>query len=334
MRWLSAPTYSQRALSNQTKVDIQLDNFFGDEQDFEVQVTQAQFNKECSALFKSTIENVEDALRAANMSKSELNEVVLVGGSTRIPAIKQEVQRWFGRPVHEGLNPDEAVCIGAAIHANVLHGVKDDITKDILLVDVTSLSLGIETVGGVMSKIIPRSTQIPTRKSQVFSTAQDNQSTVSIKVFEGERAQTRDNQLLGEFDLTGIPPAPRGQPQIEVTFELDANSVLSVSALEKGTGKAEDMTVKPKSASLSDEEVEEMIREAERYAEQDRLFREKNEARSKLESFCFGLNTVSRRSLGLGAWAQDGRCGRLCPNGWLKTIADGTGMPVLSSGID
>jgi len=297
---------AKRILSTQTKVDIQLDNFFGDEQDFEVQITQAQFNKECGNLFRSTIDKVESALRTAGLTKEELDEVVLVGGSTRIPAVKQEVQKWFGRPVYEGLHPDEAVCQGAAIQANALYGVKDEFTKDILLVDVTSLSLGIETVGGVMSKIIPRATQIPTKKSQVFSTYQDNQDTVSIKVYEGERAQTKDNQVLGQFDLSGIPAAPRGQPQIEVTFELDANSVLAVSALEKGSGKAKDMKVKPKSANLSEEDLEEMIREAEKFAESDRMFKEKAEARTKLESFCFGIQSFAdEKSEDLGARDKD-----------------------------
>merc|ERR1719152_691819 len=221
---------AKRLLSVQLKVDIQVDNFFGDEQDFEVTITRAQFNKECAPLFKSTIEKVEEALKVAGVSKEELDEVVLVGGSTRIPAIEEEVTKWFGRAPFKGLHPDEAVCQGAAIQANALHGVRDEFTKDILLV--------------------------------------------------------------GEFDLSGIPPAPRGQPQIKVTFELDANSVLAVTALVKGTGKSSDMKVKPKSTTLSDEDVERMVKEAEKFAEQDRLFREKNEARQKLEGYCFGLSQM------------------------------------------
>ena len=207
---------AKRLLSESMKVDVILDNFFGDGLDFEATVTRAQFNKECSALFKSTLKAVQTALDNAGLKKGEIDHVVLVGGSTRIPQIQLEVQNFFGKEPFKGLNPDEAVCQGAAIQANVLHGEKDENTKDILLVDVTSLSLGIETVGGVMTKVIPRSTQIPTKKSQIFSTYQDNQSTVSIKVYEGERAQTTDNKLLGEFDLSGIPAGPRGQPQIEV----------------------------------------------------------------------------------------------------------------------
>src|SRR5881398_610001 len=244
-----------------------------------MKLTRAKFEALVDDLIQKTVEPCRKALKDAGLSAGEINEVVLVGGMSRMPKVQEIVKQMFGKEPHKGVNPDEVVAIGVAIQAGVLQG---DV-KDVLLLDVTPLSLGIETLGGVFTRIIDRNTTIPTKKSQVFSTAEDNQTAVTIRVFQGEREMASDNKILGQFDLVGIPPAPRGVPQIEVTFDIDANGIVNVSAKDKGTGKEQQIRIQA-SGGLADADIEKMVKEAEQFAEEDKKRRGAAEAKNNAES--------------------------------------------------